>query len=53
MLGRESLAPLRDAVNTFPYEGKGDRVAVDEVRNSHEHPLCEHPRPYRAQSIDY
>ncbi len=25
-------------VNTFPYEGKGDRFAVDEVRDSNARP---------------
>ena len=28
-------------VNTFPYEGKGDRFAVDEVRDSHKRPIME------------
>ena len=34
----ESCAPLRKAESTFPYEGKGDRSAVDEVSDSPERP---------------
>ena len=39
--------PILDRVNTFPYEGKGDHVVVDEVRDSPKRPTFEHPHPFR------
>ena len=34
-----AVTPTLSGVNTFPYEGKGDRFAVDEVRDSNKHSI--------------